>query len=236
MIRADGWERYCIWEHSASVRELYARRCRQEEAEMTAHSQAADLLAARARPGESVLDAGCGSGYFWHALRNRGMGLEYWGIDAAASLIDVGQDILPAFGLPSERLRTMRLEDLDGQVDHVVCINVLSNIDNYHRPLERLLHVARRSIILRESFKKGTEYHYVKDRFLDPEVDLNVHVNHYDLDEVVAFVESYGFRCDVVVDRRTGGQPEMVIGYPHYWTFVVADRVPADSANGEVAR
>jgi hypothetical protein len=27
-----------------------------------------------------------------------------------------------------------------------------------------------------------------------------------------------------VVDRRTGGKPEMVIGHPHHWTFLVATR------------
>lgn len=227
MIRTDGWQRYSIWEHSASVRELYARRCREEEPEMTAHAQAAELLAGRARVGESVLDAGCGSGYFWHALRRRGITLEYWGVDAAASLVEVGRRILPTFGLPAERLLEQRLEDLDGEVDHVVCINVLSNIDNYHRPLERLLRMARRSLILRESLKVGAEYHYVRDRFLDPDVELNVHVNHYDLAEVLRFVESYGFHAEAVTDRRTGGQPELVIGYPHYWTFLVAERVSA---------
>jgi len=28
-----------------------------------------------------------------------------------------------------------------------------------------------------------------------------------------------------VTDRRTGGQPELVIGHLHYWTFLVADRI-----------
>ncbi len=226
MISADGWQHYCIWEHSSDVRDLYARRCRGEEEEMTAHAQAAELLEARMRDGESVLDAGCGSGYFWHSLRRRHISAEYWGVDAAPSLIDVGRSILPEFGLPAERLQVRRIEDLDGEADHVVCINVLSNIDNYHRPLERLLRIARCSLILRESLKPGAEYHYVKDRFLDPGVDLNVHVNHYDLQEVAAFVQSYGFSAEIVTDRRAGGEPEQVIGYPHYWTFLVADRAP----------
>ena len=225
MISADGWQRYCIWEHSTLVRDLYARRCRGEEEEMTAHAQAAELLEARARDGETVLDAGCGSGYFWHSLRQRDISAEYWGVDAAPSLIEVGRSVLPDFGLPAERLQVQRIEDLDGEVDHVVCINVLSNIDNYHRPLERLLRMTRRSLILRESLKSGGEYHYVKDRFLDPGVDLSVHVNHYDVGEVTDFVKSYGFRAEIVTDRRTGGKPEEVIGYPHYWTFLVADRI-----------
>ena len=35
MITADGWARYCIWEHSSTVKDLYARRCRMEAEEMT---------------------------------------------------------------------------------------------------------------------------------------------------------------------------------------------------------
>jgi hypothetical protein len=103
-------------------------------------------------------------------------------------------------------------------------MNVLSNIDNYHRPLERLLKAARRSVILRESIKEGSSYSYVRDNFIDPDVNLHVHVNAYDRSELAAFIERYGFATREVVDRRTGGQPEMVIGHPHHWTFLVATR------------
>jgi ubiquinone/menaquinone biosynthesis C-methylase UbiE len=224
-VSRDGWERFSIWEHSASVRELYARRCRREMEEMTAHAQAAELLSSRIETGDSILDAGCGSGYFYHSLAMRNFPIEYWGLDACRSLIDIGRDLLPHFGLPAERLIDARIEDIDGEVDHVVCLNVLSNIDNFHRPLERLLKAARKSVILRESLKDGAEYHYVRDDFLDPGVDLKVYVNHYDVGEVRDFAASYGFKSEIVVDRRSGGQPELVIGYPHYWTFLVADRV-----------
>lgn len=226
-IALDGWSRYSIWNHAASVRDLYARRCRREAEEMTAHAQAAELLASRVSVGDSVLDAGCGSGYFYHSLRQRNLPVDYYGVDACGALLDIGRRILPDHELPAERLIEGRLEDLDGSVDHVVCLNVLSNIDNYHRPLERLLAMARKSVILRESFKRGSEYRYVRDAFLDPGVALNVHVNHYDVDEVTAFVGARGFYAEVLVDRRTGGKPEDVIGYQHYWTFLVADRIGA---------
>jgi SAM-dependent methyltransferase len=227
VIATGGWARYSIWEHSATIRELYAMRCRQEAEEMDAHAQAVELLAPRVAPGDLVLDAGCGSGYFYHALAKRKIPAEYWGIDASRSLIEIGRAILPAYGLPAERLIEARIEDLAGEADHVVCINVLSNIDNYHRPLERLLLTARKSVILRESLKRGAEYQYVRDQFLDPGVELNVHVNHYDLDDVTAFMRSYGFAVEAIMDARTGGEPENVIGYPHYWTFLVADRLRA---------
>ncbi|WP_246657213.1 class I SAM-dependent methyltransferase [Methylocystis sp. B8] len=227
-VSQDGWDRFSIWGHSAIVRELYTRRCRREVEEMTAHAQAAEMLSRRIGAGDSVLDVGCGSGYFYHSLAARNLPAEYWGIDVCGALIDIGRDILPGFGLPADRLIEARIEDLSGEVDHVVCLNVLTNLDNYHRPLERFLKIARKSVILRESLKQGAEYHYVRDDFLDPGIDLKVHVNHYDISDVTQFVASYGFKPEIVVDRRSGGQPELVIGYPHYWTFLVADRVAAD--------
>lgn len=191
---------------------------------MTCAAQCAELLAPHVRPGDSLLDAGCGSGYFFHSLRKRAIPVEYLGIDAAPSLIEIGRQILPQFGLPAERLQVMRIEDLDGDVDHVVCMNVLSNLDNYHRPLERLLRCARKTVILRESAKEEAEYAYLPDKYLDDGVDLKVYVNAYPVRELTAFIESYGFQVTQIVDRHTGGKPQAVIDYPHYWTLFLAVR------------
>jgi SAM-dependent methyltransferase len=224
-VRDDGYRAHLIWEHSATVRELYTRRCLRREPEMTCWAQCAELLAPRVRPGDLLLDAGCGSGAFWHSLRDRGVDCEYVGVDASPTLIEVGRAHMPAFGLRADALRAVRIEDLDGEVDHAVCVNVLSNLDNYHRPLERLLRMARRTVILRESMAPGpSRYAYVRDVYLDPGVDLRVHVNTYGLEEVRAFAAGLGFRSEVVVDRRTGGEPEEVIGHPHHWTFLVCER------------
>jgi len=224
MIDAGGWPKFNIWEHSATVRELYALRSRDMVEEMTCHAQAATLLAPHVAPGDTLLDAGCGSGYFYHSLRKRNIPLQYFGIDATPCFIELGQQHLPPFGLPAANLRTLRIEDLDATVDHVACINVLSNIDNYHRPLERLLLAARKTVIVRESCSDTASYAYVRDRFLDPDVALNVHVNTYATAEFTAFIESYGFDVRIVQDERTGDAAEMVIGYPHYWRFFVCTR------------
>lgn len=224
MISLEGWRAHNIWEHSAAVLDLYVRRARGVEEEMTCAAQAAELLGGLAKPGESLLDAGCGTGYFYHSLRKRGLALEYHGVDATAVFIERGREALAPAGLAADRLVCGRLEDLDGAVDHVLCMNVLSNLDNYHRPLERLLGMARRSLVLRESIKDGAEYRYVEDKYLDGGRPLRVHVNAYDRRDIMAFIRDLGFEVREVVDRRSGGGPELVIDYPHYWTFLVAVR------------
>src|SRR5260370_21414727 len=127
---------------------------------MDCAAQAAELLAPLTMPGDTLLDAGCGSGYFFHSLKHRAIPLEYHGIDAAPSLIAIGQRELPAHGLPADHLRVLRIEDIAREGDHVLCMNVLSNLDNSHRPLERLLTMAGKSLILRESAKDGARYSY----------------------------------------------------------------------------
>ena len=151
--------------------------------------------------------------------------VEYYGIDGSPSLISIGREIMPAFGLPSERLKVMRIEDLSGHADHVICMNVLSNIDNFHRPLERILSVAAKTVILRESISDSSNYKYVRDSYLDEGHRLNVYVNTYEEDEIVSFIRMHGFSVTAVTDRRTNGEPENVIDHPHHWKFIVAKRV-----------
>jgi len=228
VVLADGWSANNIWDHSAAVRELYLRRARDEAEEMTCAGQAAELLRGLAEPEDSVLDVGCGSGHFYHALRRRNIRVVYHGLDATAAFIEIARRELPAFGLPGDRMHAMRIEDFRGSADHVVCMNVLSNLDNFHRPLERMLRAARKSVILRESIKDGTVTTYVRDDFLDPGIELKVYVNAYDRGEVTQFIRANGFGVEEVVDARSAGKPEQVIGYPHYWTFLVARRASGD--------
>ena len=223
-IRRDGFAAFSTWAHSATVRSLYRSRCRCEVEEMTAHRQAIELLRPHVEPGDVLLDAGCGSGYFFHSIRVRNLPLEYFGIDACAPLLDIGRNELSAYGLAPDRLIDLRIEDLAGEVDHALCINVLTNMDNYQRPLERLLLTARKTVILRESISDVASYAYVRDDFLDAGVNLKVHVNTYDRAEIASFIESYGFDVAFHEDEYTGGRVQQVIGYPHWWTFVCAIR------------
>jgi len=224
-LKNDGYGAYSIWEHSQTVTDLYRKRAADRVEEMTCAAQAADLLKPVIHQGESLLDVGCGSGHFFHSLRKKNIPVDYYGIDASEKFIRIGQQELKAFALSPERLKVLRLEDLNATMDHVVCLNVLSNLDNYPRYLERILLTAQKTVLIRESLKEQGEYKYVRDNYLDKGVDLKVHVNAYPVEEVKEFIRAYGFSVTEIVDKRTGGQEENVIDYPHYWKFLMATKL-----------
>lgn len=225
MIHRDGWSRFNIWEHSQTVLKLYEQRCQKIAEEMTCHAQAAELLRPLVKSGDTLLDVGCGGGYFYHSLKKRSIPVNYFGIDPTHRFVELAKEYLPAFGLHPDHIIELRIEDVDAQVDHVVCINVLSNIDNFHKPLERMLLSARKTLILRESLNDSASYLYVQDTFLDENVRLNVYVNTYCLEEIMTFINNYGFSTQIVIDKRTNNIAESVIGHPHYWKFLVCRRI-----------
>ena len=101
------------WANDAGTLDLYRRRCRREAEEMTCAAQAAEILATRVSPGESLLDAGCGGGYYLWSLRDRGVDVEYHGIDFTPEMIELARtELAPRAGLDPERLRLQALEDL----------------------------------------------------------------------------------------------------------------------------
>ena len=224
LINSNGWKENSTWEFCGIAKELYERRASDQDVEMTCHAQAVKILQPRIVKGESVLDVGCGTGFFYHSFRKRQIPIDYYGIDATEHFIETGRTCLKDFGLSPERLQHMRIEDLGGESDHVVCINVLSNIDNIYRPLQQMLKVARRTLILRESFQNIPSYEYVVDRYVDNKEEMRVHVNTYPIEPVCDLIRSYGFIPKMVTDEYTKDSAQDVIGYPHHWTFLVATK------------
>jgi SAM-dependent methyltransferase len=215
------------WANDRRLLELYRSRCRRETDEMTCAAQAADLLAEVVRPGESVLDAGCGGGYYYWSLQSRGLQAEYFGIDYTPEMITLAREVLcPAASLSSDRFTLGRIENLDRVFDHLICFNVLTNNPHYAVGLERLLACTRRRLVMRESMGDRLEVRFTPDPYLDEDKrHIRVYHNTYPIREIIDFIEANGFKVSIVPDRRTADRPEMVVDIPHYWRVLVADRV-----------
>jgi SAM-dependent methyltransferase len=216
------------WANDRNTFELYRRRCRREAEEMTCAAQAAEVLGGLAGSGESLLDAGCGGGYYWWSFAERGAELDWHGLDFTPEMIELARaELAPRAGLEPERFRVGAIEDLpDGEgYDNVLCFNVLTNSPHYALPLERLLGAARKRILLRESMGAGLTVRYTPDPYLDEgSRHIRVYHNTYPLEEVEAFMEEHGFRVTRIRDERTQDGTEMVVDIPHEWRILLGER------------
>ncbi|MFQ5482047.1 MAG: class I SAM-dependent methyltransferase, partial [Nitrospinaceae bacterium] len=87
------------------------------------------------RPGASVLDAGCGTGYLTRPLLERGFNV--FGVDLSATLVEVlGRNIPPAH---QDRVR-LRVEDINaflgrepGPFDAITCSALLHHLYDYEK-------------------------------------------------------------------------------------------------------
>lgn len=220
-MRAD----YNIWEHSAVVRDLYARRAGAEAPEMDAHAQAVEILAPNLLTNMSILDAGCGSGYLFHSFRTRNLEVEYCGLDCSASLIELGRRFLADFGLPPRALEVGLIENLRERFDVVVCLNTLSWLPDWRLPLDRLCAAARNMLLIRTNLATALRTRWEVDGYLEEGFNhLNAYWNVYPEPEVCDFIAAEGFEVEVIRDRRTGSLMEMVVGKPYWWKFILARR------------
>jgi SAM-dependent methyltransferase len=215
------------WANDAATLDLYRRRCRREAEEMTCAAQAAEILGALAGDGESLLDAGCGGGYYWWSFAERAHRLDWHGLDYTPEMIDLARsELAPRAGLDGDRFQLGAIEDLDEEYDNVLCFNVLTNSPHYAAPLERLLNAAGRRILLRESMGAELAVRYTPDPYLDEgKRHIRVYHNTYPIDEVQGFVEDHGFRVTRIRDERTGDGTEIVVDIPHQWRILLGERV-----------
>lgn len=214
------------WANDANTLELYRRRCRKEAEEMTCAAQAADVLRQRVEPGESLLDAGCGGGYYWWSFADRGMELDWQAIDYTPEMVELARsELAPRAGLEPDRFRLAAIEDVEEQYDNVLCFNVLTNAPHYALGLERLLRAARKRLLLREAMGEELIVRYTPDPYLDEgKRHIRVYHNQYPIDEVQAFMEEHGFEVTRIRDERTGDGEEMVVDIPHRWRILLAER------------
>jgi SAM-dependent methyltransferase len=221
------------WANDKQVLDLYRRRCRQEVDEMTCAAQAAEILADKITPGETLLDAGCGGGYYYWSFLNRQVDVEYHGLDYTPEMVELARAEMCAHAnLGLDRFTLGSVENLDREFDNIICFNVVTNSPHYALPLGRLLECTRRRIVIRESLGDELTIRYTPDRYLDEDKrHIRVYHNTYPLREVADFMNEYGFTVTRIVDQRSRDRVEMVVDIPHQWRILLGERRPQTSTN-----
>ena len=98
-----------------------------------------------ARPAETLLDVGCGTGYFSRRF-SREAGLKVTVMDIAPDMLDLARTKAPEIALV--RADAARLPFADRAFDHVVAITSLCFVADEGRVLREMARVARRRVVL----------------------------------------------------------------------------------------
>lgn len=219
-------ELWNTWANDKHLLELYRKRCRQSVEEMTCAAQAATILSQKITPGETLLDAGCGGGYYYWSFKSRNIKIQYHGLDYTPQMIKLAQEeMCKATDLPQERFRLGSIENLNQEFDNIICFNVLTNNPHYALPLEKLLLATKKRILIRESMSDHLKIIYKPDPYIDEgKRHLCAYFNTYPLNEVIEFMESNNFKVTKIKDERTQDGMEMVVDTPHYWRILLGER------------
>lgn len=142
----SGWDTPSVAaiQHASFRRLLDAFKAGQRRADLQALTR---IFSRIARPGCSVLEEGCGSGYNSEVIRWAvGGELRYTGIDIAHAMIDLARDTYPG-----DKFRVMPSEQLafeDGSFDVVLNGASLMHTVGYEQALREARRVARRHVVL----------------------------------------------------------------------------------------
>lgn len=215
-----------IWAHTKeSLYPLYHKRAEGLAEELDCHRQAAEIYAPYHKPGDEILDAGAGSGYFYWSLKRRGLLGNYWALDCTRDFLDIGRAALSE-ELPQDRFLHKSLEEAPGEYDITFCLNTLFALPDYRQALDRLLSRTGRLFILRTTLSFYEYIRYETDDYLDPGAagKMKAYFNIWKLGEVSDFITGCGFEVTPVVDQRTLDRVEFSAGKPFPWRWLTAVR------------
>jgi SAM-dependent methyltransferase len=96
----------------------------------------------------SVLDVGCGTGVMFELIRDRGLDLDYLGIDVTERFLEVAQNLYPEDRHRFRRMSLYELPKLRRKFDAVLCRHVLEHLPDYAPAVQSLYACATKKLIL----------------------------------------------------------------------------------------
>ncbi|NQW22649.1 MAG: class I SAM-dependent methyltransferase [SAR202 cluster bacterium] len=129
---------------------LYSRAIG-ELPEMESSKAVAARLRSVAKPGDQILDAGCGAGHYLRSLSNNlPFEFQYTGVDATPRFIELARQAFASFSDADFEIGDINaLPFADASYDLVMSNNVLLHLPSIQKPLQELCRVARRYVLVR---------------------------------------------------------------------------------------
>ena len=147
-------ENWKIWDNDKAYGERFFDRIKGELPEMESSKALAKILKKQIFENDNVLDVGCGCGHYLKSLLSEiDVPFKYTGVDATNYYIELAKKAWNDCSNAS--FYTGDIFDLpfdDNSYDLVYCCNVFLHLPSIKKPLEELIRVSKKTVVLRSLF------------------------------------------------------------------------------------
>ena len=148
MTGKDVWR---VWDDRKDYGDTLAKRASGELPEMESSKAMAKLLKPLVRPGDHILDVGCGVGHYLRSLlREIEVPFSYTGADATRDYIHHARKVWAGRdNVRFELADTFELPFAEASFDLVFSANMLLHLPSIKKPVAEIVRVAKRSALMR---------------------------------------------------------------------------------------
>lgn len=202
---------------------LLLKRLRGEVPELTWLRQLRDILRPNLRPGVTLMDMGCATGYAYNSFKE--FGVIYVGVDVEPTYLKIAAQWfsdIPGVDFVEHDIVT---RPPPRTADIVICSAMLERCPCLMPTLQHLVDGAKRILMLR-MFLGDSEHIYTIPSPVP--VYRNTHRKHnnqYSFKDVLGFIEGKGFKTRVYRDEYTDSMPQFVDGVVRTFYVVYAEKL-----------
>ena len=203
--------------------ELLLKRLRGEVPELTWLRQVRDILRPNLRPGVTLLDIGCATGYAYNSFK--GFGVVYTGLDVEPEYLKIATQWFS--NIPEVNFVQYDIVDSPPPrtAEIAICSAMLEHCPCLMPALQHLVDGAERILMLRTFLGDVEHIHAIPSPVPEYRDTHQKYNNQYSFKDVLGYIEGRGFKARVDRDEYTDSMPQFVDSVVRTFYVVYAEKL-----------
>jgi SAM-dependent methyltransferase len=202
--------------------EFLRKRLLGEVPQLTWLQQFSKMLRPLMRPGITLLDVGCGSGYAYETFKE--YGVIYTGLDWEPEYLKIGQEHFAGCPEVSFIRHDLTVAPPSRTAKIVICSATLEHCPTLMPALQHLVDATEEILLLRTFLGPDEHIHSIPSPV--PEFrEIHKQTNQYAFKDVLGYIESRSFRTRVYRDEYTDSMPQYVDRAMRTFYVVMAEKI-----------